>query len=119
MIHLIYRTTGDPLAPVDQWDLAKDRVAPPRLPLPAATIAAAPEERYLWDSGLAFGDWLEAGATLVALTASGSHQMRRSWAPVRRWRSCAARSSGVSTGVRSGRCSRTEATGTLVTVASG
>ena len=40
-----------------------------------------------------------------------AHQMRRNWAPVWRWWSCAARSSGVSTRVSAGRCLRTSARG--------
>lgn len=69
---ITYRTTGDRQVLADQWSSAKAWVDY------AANAAAtgrhrsrvvrstdpAPHERYLWDSGWHFGEWLEAGENL-------------------------------------------------------
>ena len=53
------------------------------------------------------------------LTLTDAHQMRRSCAPSVGARSCSRRSSGVTTGVSAGRCSRTSATFTFWMAGSG
>ena len=66
-------TTGDRQVLADQWRLVPRRgsTTPPAPPPPAGTSRGssarpnrAPHERYLWDSGWHFGEWLEAGESL-------------------------------------------------------
>ncbi|MDQ6695985.1 MAG: glycoside hydrolase family 78 protein [Actinomycetota bacterium] len=68
----IYRTTGDRQVLVDQWgsakawvDYAANAAATRRHPSRLKRSAEpAPYERYLWDTGWHFGEWLEAGEAL-------------------------------------------------------
>ena len=67
------RPPATPQVLADQWASAQGvgRLRRRRAPPPAATrhgsqrsAEPAPHERYLWDSGWHFGEWLEAGETL-------------------------------------------------------
>jgi alpha-L-rhamnosidase len=69
---VIYHTTGDAGVLADQWasarawvDYAANAAATGRHPTRVERSAEpAPHERYLWDTGWHFGEWLEAGESL-------------------------------------------------------
>ena len=100
------------------------RASPPSVPAPAAgaedgrtspaTCALTSEIRRRTQRNVTGSDEPVTAKVHVAVENGGPgrspRRIRRLWAPVRRWRSCASRSSGVTTGVSSGRCSRTSAT---------
>lgn len=82
----IYRVTGDMQVLADQWASAKAwvdyAVGAAATGRHASRVARAPEpaphERYLWDSGWHFGEWLEAGehldgAIAAAMVADHGH----------------------------------------------
>jgi alpha-L-rhamnosidase len=68
----IHRTTGDPAVLAEQWasaqawvDYAARAAAGGRHPTRVERSAdPAPHERYVWDTGWHFGEWLEAGESL-------------------------------------------------------
>jgi alpha-L-rhamnosidase len=69
---MLHRTTGDLRVLDEQWasakawvDFAAEAAASGRHPSRVERSAdPAPHERYLWDSGWHFGEWLEAGEVL-------------------------------------------------------
>jgi alpha-L-rhamnosidase len=84
---IVYRTTGDRQVLVDQWpsmvawvDYAAARAANSRHPSRVERSSdPEPHERFLWDAGWHYGEWLEGGETLDGAIA---HAMRADPGPV-------------------------------------
>jgi len=80
----IYRATGDKQILAEQWesmsawaDFAAQAAASGRHPSRVERSAdPAPHERYIWDSGFHFGEWLEPGESLddaIRNAVTGDH----------------------------------------------
>ncbi len=80
----IYRATGDTQLLAEQWesmtgwvDFAARAAATSRHPSRVERSAdPAPHERYIWDSGFHFGEWLEPGQSLadaISIAVTSDH----------------------------------------------